>query len=407
MKVAIVHYWLVGMRGGEKVLESLCEMYPDADIFTHVVDRSRLSDMLGRRNIFTSFISRLPLARRYYQKYLPLMPMALEHLDLRGYDLIISSESGPAKGIIPPPSATHVCYCHTPMRYIWNMYHDYRADAGLLARLSMPWLTHYLRAWDQGCASRVDCFVANSRTVAARIQKYYRRRSTVVYPPVEIEEFQPVSAAERGDFYLLVGQLISYKRPDLAIEAFNRLGKRLIVIGDGDMRKTLERAAGPNIEFLGSQPFNVLRDHYARCKALIFPGEEDFGIVPLEAMASGRPVIALGRGGALDTVIDRHTGIFFPDPTADSLIDAVSRFEETDFDPKVLCDHAAGFNKVRFQAELQLVIDQALAENSGMSWLNPKPKPINQVSAVVAGAGKPILVQSLHGGRHAASDGPR
>jgi glycosyltransferase involved in cell wall biosynthesis len=329
MKVALVHYWLVGMRGGERVLEELCKMFPEADIFTHVVDPDRISDRLKRHRIQTTFISRLPFARRHYNRYLPLMPLALESLDLSGYDLIISSESGPAKGIIPPPGAVHICYCHSPMRYIWDQYHLYRAGAGRLTRWLMPFVAHRLRQWDLTSAARVDHFIANSTFVASRIKKYYRREATVIHPPVAVEEFTPVAADLIEDYYLLCGELVAYKRPDLAIEAFNASGRPLLVIGDGEERKSLEKIAQPNIHFLGRTTFAELKHHLARCRALIFPGEEDFGMVPLEAQASGRPVIALGRGGVLDSVINGETGVFFDHPVAEALNGAVERFEDS------------------------------------------------------------------------------
>ena len=363
MKTAIVHYWLVGMRGGEKVLEALCELYPAADIFTHVVVPECISPRLNAHRIQTSFIARLPRAKTWYKKYLPLMPLALEHLDLRGYDLVISSESGPAKGIIPPAGALHVCYCHSPMRYVWNMYHDYRESAGGLTRLSMPLLSHYLRNWDQNSAARVDSFIANSHTVAARIRKYYRRDARVVHPPVDLDAFSPAPENEVGTHYLMVGQLVRYKRPDLAVRAFNALGKKLIVIGGGEMLAELRREARSNVEMLGPQPFAVLRAHYARCRALIFPGEEEFGIVPVEAMASGRPVIAFGRGGATETVIDGVTGVFFERQAVEDLAAAIERFEAMEFDIPAIVSRAQMFNRGRFKSEMRAGIKAALAAN--------------------------------------------
>ncbi len=361
MRIAIVHYWLVGMRGGESVVEALCEMFPDADIFTHVVDREAISSRLRQHRISTSFIARLPRAVKAYRTYLPLMPLALEQLDMRRYDLIISSESGPAKGIVPPAEAVHVCYCHSPMRYIWNMYADYRAGAGLLTRMAMPALAHYLRAWDHSSAARVDQFVANSSCVATRIRKYYRRDSIVVHPPVDTGSFMPLHPDAVGDFHLMVGALVRYKRPDLAVEAFNATGRRLIVIGGGEMLDELRRMAGPTVEVVGPQPPEEVRRLYARCRALVFPGEEDFGIVPVEAMASGRPVVAFGRGGVLDTVIDGVTGALFHEQTVDALVDAVERCERQQFDPLALSRHASRFGKRRFQLEMRSLIDAQLA----------------------------------------------
>lgn len=365
MKVAIVHYWLVGMRGGEKVIEALCDMYPEADIFTHAYDPAAISPTIKAHQIKTSFINRLPFAARRYKSYLPLMPMALEQLDLRGYDLVISSESGPAKGIIPPSASTHICYCHSPMRYVWNMFHDYRERTGFINRLVMPPAAHYIRNWDAISANRVHEFVANSATVARRIETYYRRRATVVYPPVDTEAFEIVPDHEIGDYYLMVGELVRYKRPELAVEAFNRLQKPLVVIGGGEMLREIRSMAGATVKILGPQPFSVLKHHYARCQALIFPGEEDFGIVPVEAMASGRPVIAYARGGATETVQDTITGTFFRDQSVDSIIDAVERNRQIAFDPTRIAGHAAAFNVERFTREMARFIDATMNRAGG------------------------------------------
>ncbi|MGI3900116.1 MAG: glycosyltransferase [Janthinobacterium lividum] len=375
MKVAIVHYWLVGLRGGEKVVEALCEMYPEADIFTHVYVPEAMSERIKAHRVTTSFISKLPRPAKNYKSYLPLMPMALEQLDLRGYDLVISSESGPAKGIIPPAGAVHVCYCHSPMRYVWNMFHDYRERTGLLKRLLMPPLSHYIRNWDTISANRVHEFVANSHTVAQRLQTYYRRDSTVIHPPVDTASFAPVPRDELGDYYLMVGEQVRYKRPELAVEAFNRSKRNLVVIGGGEMLAELRALAGPTVSILGPQPFAALQHHYARCLGLIFPGEEDFGIVPVEAMASGRPVIAFGRGGATETVIEGVTGTFFQEQTVEALLDAVARCEAMSFDPVAAVDHAAAFGKDRFKAEMGAFIDAALARTRGGSILKLVPEP--------------------------------
>ena len=359
LRVAIIHYWLVTMRGGEKVVEALGRMFPQADIFTHAVIPAALSPSLRSHTIKTSFIARLPQASRRYKAYLPLMPMALEQLDLRNYDLIISSESGPAKGVIPPAGALHICYCHSPMRYLWNMFHDYRERSGPVTRLMMPPLAHYLRNWDAVSASRVHEFVANSRTVARRLETYYRRDSRVIFPPVDTSAFRPIGAAGE-DFFLMAGELVPYKRADLAVEAFNRLKRRLVVIGGGESFDSLRAMAGPTVTMMGPQPFEVLRDHYARCRALVFPGEEDFGLVPVEAMASGRPVIAFGRGGATETVLEGETGLFFGQQTVESLIDTIERFERSSFDTAAIRLHAESFGADRFQSEMGDLIDAAL-----------------------------------------------
>jgi glycosyltransferase involved in cell wall biosynthesis len=362
MKVAIVHYWLVGMRGGEKVIEALCEMYPQADIFTHVYVPEATSAKIREHRIIPTFINRLPRAPRMYKSYLPLMPLALEQLNLNGYDLIISSESGPSKGIVPPPNALHVCYCHTPMRYIWNMYHEYRADAGRVTRLLMPPLSHYLRMWDAASAVRVDSFVANSSTVASRIQRYYRRESTVIHPPVDTTAFSVAAPSDLEDYYLMAGELVAYKRPDLAVRAFNEMKLKLVVIGGGEMLKEIRQIAGPNVTVLGSQPFDVLRQHYSRCRALIFPGEEDFGMVPVEAMASGRPIVAFGRGGATETVVDSITGVFFFEQTVEAISSAVRRLATVDIDPQKIATHAGQFGQAQFFQKMSAHIEGLLAD---------------------------------------------
>ncbi len=373
MRVAIVHYWLVSMRGGEKVVEALCDMYPEADIFTLVCDHDKLSDKLRRHRIFTSFLQRIPGARRRYQSLLPLMPFALEGFDLSSYDLILSSESGPAKGIIPPPQAVHICYCHSPMRYIWDHYHLYRKNAGLVAKMMMPLVAPLLRTWDANSSLRVDRFIANSHHVASRIAKYYRRSSVVVHPPVAVDDFSPATAVD--DFYLCAGQIVPYKRVDLAVRTFTRLGRNLVVVGDGDAKElaALKRIAGPTIRFVGSASFAELKEYLARCRALIFPGEEDFGIVPVEAMASGRPVIAFGRGGALDTVVPGQTGLLFKEQTEQSLADAIELFEtmEHRFYPDLIQLHAAQFSAVNFKAAMKRVIGQALSERHTIVDVKP------------------------------------
>lgn len=360
MKVAIVHYWLVTMRGGEKVLEELCRLYPQADIFTHVVDRARMPQTILAHQINTSFIARLPGAVRHYQKYLPLMPLALEQLDLRGYDLVISSESGPAKGVITGENTLHLCYCHTPMRYLWNMYHDYRENTNSITRALMAPTFNYLRQWDLASSARVDHFIANSTAVQRRIAKTYRRAADIIHPPVAVEDFTPTQKPE--DFYLLCSQLVPYKRADIAVAAFNRLGKKLVVVGEGSERQKLSRLAGPTVQILGPQPFESLRSLYGKCRALIFPGEEDFGIVPVEAMASGRPVIAYDKGGVRDSVRDGIGGILYPEPGVEGLIAAVARFEamESAFSPATIVAEAARFSASRFRAEMANTVDLKL-----------------------------------------------
>lgn len=365
MKVALIHYWLINMRGGERVLESLCRLYPQADIFTHVVDRSKLSQTLLQHNIFTTFIQKLPWSKKFYSKYLPLMPNALEQLDLSEYDLIISSESGPAKGVITRAGSLHICYCHTPMRYLWDFYHLYMANASPIVRLFMRFFCTRLRMWDVTSSNRVDHFIANSHTVARRINKHWRRKAVVVHPPVTVDDF-PLNTNERDNYYLYLGQLVHYKRVDIAIEACNRLGLRLIIAGDGECRKALQDIAGPTVTFIGHQRHDQINSLYANCRALLFPGEEDFGIVPVEAMSTGAPVIALGCGGATETVIDGKTGVLFAEQTADCLCAALEHFEQhcLDFDPRVISQHASTFSEQRFQTEFLEQVQNAQILNN-------------------------------------------
>lgn len=355
IRVAIVHYWWLSNRGGEAVVLALAELFPHADIYIHIHDDELVRNSLGEKftgNIHNSFISKLPGAKRFYQKYLPLMPLALEQLDLTKYDLVISSESGPAKGVITRPDALHICYCHSPMRYLWDMYHDYTGRASWAIRLLFPLIAHWLRVWDRASADRVDFFIANSTFVSRRIQKFYRRNSHIVFPPVNTRSFD--HTRPREDFYLCLGQLVRYKRTDLAIDLFSRLDLPLVVIGDGEEFSELNRAASANVKLLGRQPFSVVRDHLERCKALIFPGIEDFGIVPVEAMASGAPVIAYGRGGALDTVVDGVTGILVNEQSIDAFMEAVNLVDsgKISFDPNVLRAHAEGFDASLFKQKI-------------------------------------------------------
>ena len=363
VKVALVHHWLVGMRGGEKVLEVLCDLYPDADIFTLVCNPDAISEKLKRHRITTSFLQKIG-GVRHYQKMLPLMPYALESFDLTGYDLIISIESGPAKGIIPGPDATHICYCNSPMRYIWDLYPQYRAAAGPLTRAFMSLTAPSLRQWDVSTSHRVDHFISNSAYVARRVEKYYRRTSHVVHPPVNLSRFSPIR--EPGDYYLCAGQITPYKKIEIAVEACTRMGRRLVVIGSG-AGPALKQLAGPTVEFLGAVDDATMTHHFAHCKALLFPGVEDFGIVPLEVMASGRPVIAFGKGGALETVIEGRTGLFFHEQSTDGMLDAIGRFEAVagSFQSDVMHSHAATFDTGVFRTRLAVLIESLTAKAQG------------------------------------------
>ena len=347
-RVALVHYWLIAMRGGERVVEQMLQLFPGTDVFTHVHAPEKMSEKIRSANVRETFVGRLPGARRHYQKLLPLMPMALEELDLRAYDLVISSESGPAKGVITNPDALHVCYCHSPMRYLWDHYHGYRSAAGHLSRLLMPMMFHRLRQWDISSASRVDGFIANSDFIARRIRKVWRREALVVHPPVAVDEF--TTSDEITDRFLWISQMTAYKRADVALEAFNRLGVPALMVGDGEMYDAIAAKAGPNVEVRRRLTFDELKRAYASCRALVFTPEEDFGIVPVEANASGRPVIAFGRGGVAETIIDGKTGLFFTEQTPESLIDAIARFSEweKDFRPADAVQNAARFSPETF-----------------------------------------------------------
>ncbi|MBN1298994.1 MAG: glycosyltransferase [Actinobacteria bacterium] len=363
-KIALVHHWLIGMRGGEKVVESLCRIFPDLDIYTLIYNKEKISDLINSKRIYTSFIQKMPFSKKKHQVYLPFMPVALEQFDLSGYDIVISIESGIAKGVLTKPHTCHICYCNTPMRYLWNMYFDYlnNEKMGSLKKNFIRWYFNYLRIWDLASASRVDYFISNSNNVKKRVLKYYNRESEVIYPPVNVEGFK--FSGKKDGFYLAVSQLVSYKRIDLAVDAFNILGKELVIIGDGSERKSLEKRANKNIRFLGWQSDDVLKDYYSGAKAFIFPGEEDFGITPVEAQASGTPVIGYGRGGLLETVIDGATGIFFKEQNAGSLIEAVQEFEkmENSFDRNKMLENARKFDTCIFESNIKNFIMQKYNE---------------------------------------------
>ncbi len=358
MRVALVHDWLNQMGGAEAVLEALVEAFPDAPIYTSIYARDRMPVHYRGWEIHTTWLDAMPLIHRHHQLYLPLYPLAFDGLNLSGYDVVISNKSGFCHGVITGPSAVHLCYCLTPTRYVWA-YEEYIAREGLpgpLRRLLRP-LIALLRLWDRIAADRVDAFIAISREVARRIRKFYRRPSILLHPPVDVQRFQP--AARPEDYFLIVSRLIPYKRIDLAIEAFNRLGLPLVIVGDGRDRRRLQRMAGPTITFLGRVSTEELAELYARCRAFVFPGAEDFGIAPVEAMAAGRPVIAFAAGGALDTVVEGVTGVFFHAPAPESLVEAVRRFEDLRFDPGVIRRHAEQFDKHVFQEKIKKIAELA------------------------------------------------
>jgi glycosyltransferase involved in cell wall biosynthesis len=372
MKVALVHDWLTGMRGGEKCLEILCELFPEATLYTLLHKKGSVSETISRMKIETSFVQNLPLATDHYRKYLPLFPTAIEQFDLTGYDLVISSSHCVAKGVITSPETCHICYCHTPMRYAWEMYYTYFSKNSLnpVVRWTVPFFMNYLRTWDEKSSDRVDHFVANSQNVRRRIQKHYRRDAEVIYPPADTGYFG--LGRDQGDYFLVVSALVPYKRIDLAVLALNELDLPLVIVGEGAERKKLMKMAKGNIKFVDWQSGPELIEYYQRCRALIFPGEEDFGIVPVEAQACGKPVIAFGKGGATESVkgafpdqdiTSSHTGVFFYPQTAEALIQAVRRFESARFDPKQIREHALRFDKEVFRERLREFIETKVAKH--------------------------------------------
>jgi len=349
-KIAIIHDWLTGMRGGEKVLELLVGLYPNADIFTLLWIKGSVSPKIEKHYITTSFLQKFPFINKRYRYYLPLFPIAIESFDLNGYDLVISSSHCVAKGVIPPPHARHICYCHTPMRYIWNMYFDYFGkERNVLTGLIYKSVAHHLRIWDVSSSERVDSFIANSANVANRIKRYYNKPAKVIYPPVDTDFYYPMpDRLLKESYYLIVSALVPYKRVDLSIEAFNQTGQKLVIIGEGPEKKYLVKKAKSNITFYGWATNEQLRMWYSHCEALIFPGEEDFGIIPVEAQACGSPVIAYGKGGATETIIDRVTGIFFDKQRKEDLIQAIKTHETMVYDKKKIIANAKRFSNKMF-----------------------------------------------------------
>ena len=326
LKVAIVHDWLVSYAGADRVVDQIRQVFPQAVIYTLVYDPGAFPEHFQKYDVRTTFVQKIPFAKKLYKNLLTLMPRAFESLDLTEYDLVISSSSSCSKGVITRPDTLHICYCHTPIRYVWSHYHEYLRHASFLKRLLIPRMLHSLRVWDFAAAQRVDYFLTNSKTCQDRIRKYYRRESQVMYPAVRMD---PVPAEKTDDgYYLMVGRFVHYKRFDLGIEACNQLKRKLIVAGGGDEEKALKKMAGPTVEFRSRVSDDGIRELYRHAKALIFPGEEDFGIVPVEAQSSGCPVVAYGRGGAGETVQDGVTGVLFAEQTAEDVVRAIQTLEE-------------------------------------------------------------------------------
>jgi UDP-N-acetylmuramyl pentapeptide phosphotransferase/UDP-N-acetylglucosamine-1-phosphate transferase/glycosyltransferase involved in cell wall biosynthesis len=384
LKIAIVHDFLYTYAGAEKVLEQILHLHPEADLFSlfdFLPPEKR--GFLNGKPVHSSFIQRLPMARSRHRSYLPLMPLAVEQLDVSGYDIVISSSYVAAKGVLTRPDQLHICYCHSPVRFAWDLQHQYLNEAGMnkgLKSLVARAILHYIRNWDARSANGVDVFVANSDFVAGRIEKFYRRRSTTVYPPVDVDNFRLETKKE--EYYLTVSRMVPYKRVDLIAEAFSQMpDKRLMIVGEGPEFEKIRAKAGPNVKLLGHQPFDRLQELMRHARAFVFAAEEDFGIVPVEAQACGTPVIAYGRGGATESVIPGETGILFPEQTVESLIEAVSQFEACEFDPVTIRANAERFSAARFRDEFQALVEREWARfhvpsnrtgNRGMLFISPQ-----------------------------------
>ncbi|MBM3284265.1 MAG: glycosyltransferase family 4 protein [Candidatus Aminicenantes bacterium] len=366
-RVALVHDWLTGQRGGEKVLEVLAEIFPQATIFTLFHFRGSQVESLEKRTIKTSFLQKLPFLKKRYRFYLPLFPMAVELFDLSGYDLVISSSHCVAKGAIPHSDALHISYVHSPVRYAWNQYFPYFSAERLsfFSRLIIPPVIHWLRVWDASSSSRVDHFLANSANVARRIAKYYRRHADVIHPPADTDFFYPAEGSPSRDYYLIVSALVPYKRIDLAVDVFNRNGKPLKIVGVGPDLSRLRRKARQNVEFLGQVLAPELRSLYQQAKGLILPGEEDFGIAAVEAQACGTPVLAYGRGGATESVVAGQTGLFFPELSPASLQRALDKFKGLAFNKSTLRSNAMAFSRQVFKEKLTSYFQRRWTEFKG------------------------------------------
>ena len=365
MKTAVIHEWLVTYAGSERVVEQMLSLYPEADLFSLVEFLpDELKHFIQHKSVQTSFIQKLPFANPKFRQYLPLMPLAIEQFDLSAYDLVLSSNHAVAKGIITHPDQLHICYMHTPIRYAWDLQQEYLKGAQLnrgIRSFFVQLVLHYLRLWDFASASRVDHFVANSHFVARRIWKTYRRPAQVIYPPVAVDRFQPKT--QREEFYFILSRFVPYKRVDLVVEAFTRLGLPLVVIGDGANWKQVKALAGVNVQLLGHQPDAIVVDYMQRCKAFVFAAAEDFGIAPVEAQAAGAPVIAYAKGGVTETVIPNKTGVFFLEQTVESLVEAVLRFEsEADtFDTEVIRQNAERFSPEVFRRQFSEFVDEKMS----------------------------------------------
>ena len=356
-RIAVIHDWLNGMRGGEKVLEEILKVFPQADIFTLFLEKEKISEAIRSHPIFASYLNRFSWVRRHYPFFLPMFPRTIEAFNLQDYPLVISSSHCVAKGVIPAPDATHIGYIHSPMRYAWDQYYSYFGRNRGLRSLFIPKQMSNLRAWDVASSTRVDHFIANSTFVQKRIEKFYRREAAVIHPPVDIDFFRPAVNPDR-DYYLFVSALVPYKRAEVLVEAFNRTGDRLVVVGRGGEEGRLKRRAGRNVEFAGWASPERLRQFYQNARALVFSGVEDFGIFFGEALACGTPVVAYGRGGVRDIVEDGKTGFFYEDQTPESLIEALKIFEKTDFDPVEIRSGSLRFSPENFRRKFKAFVEE-------------------------------------------------
>lgn len=415
LRVALVHEPLFGMGGSERVLLALHQMFPQAPVYTSIFNPKRLDKAFGALDMRLSFMQRLPFIHRYHRAYLPLYPFAYERMDLRDYDLVISSSWSFAKSVVTRPDTLHICYCHNTMRTAWQFEDSAEKEhLGRLPRAILPWYVAFLRNWDYATAARVDYFVANSPAVVARIAKYYRREAAYIPPPIETGRF--FVADRHDDYFLIVSRLVPYKRIDLAVEAFTQLGLPLRIVGSGREEGHLRRMAGKNVQFLGQLNDDEVRSQLAHCRALIFPGEEDFGLTPVEAQASGRPVIAYGSGGARASVREGVTGVFFGRQTPDALAAAVRDFQDERFDPRVIRRHAEQFDSAHFAQRMTAYIESKiatypdLARLAGIEYRDPagtrgaSPVTTQRPQAVSAAADEPVQQETARGAQSARSE---
>jgi len=367
MKVAIVHDWLVNYGGAERVVEAMLSIYPNADIFTLVYDEKKMGKFFPKEKVHTTFIQKWPMATKLYTKFLNFMPKAFESFDFSNYDLVLCSSSSCAKGVITPPNVPHIAYVHTPMRYAWDQYFDYKKRSGKLTQYFMDKWMPSIRLWDFVSSQRIDSLIANSKYISRRIKKYWNRDSSVIYPPVDTSRLSP-NNKDSEDFYVVFSRFVPYKRIDLAISACGELGRKLVVIGSGSQEKELKKLASSyknaDIKFTGRISDEEVKDYLQRCKAMIFSAEEDFGIIPVEVQACGRPIIAFGKGGALETVVDKKTGVFFDEQTTESVLNAIKKFEEIEsqgiFKVEEIVEHAKKFSTERFCIELKQSIEKTI-----------------------------------------------